>query len=203
LVFTIVSKLSLDTIPQPLSVVDAFERRASKEKAQLADDPAISSSSTYIPSFVTPSGLALTNAQKGKGKGKATTNGKPKANGSAGSGTAPKPRQRDKNGRYSNGDEDMDFEDSPNGSSGSAKRTSKTSTLHPDGELPAAESGVFSSHVPWHPIQHPSGTESSAPTEEGHWAPQQYLGPASGFLQDRSRLPFGTENPGRTIYSQR
>ncbi|KAF9643919.1 hypothetical protein BDM02DRAFT_3074416, partial [Thelephora ganbajun] len=71
-------KIVREIIPQPISVAAAFERRQAKERELLEDTPAISSTSTYIPSFVTSTGLALTNAQKGKAKTKATANGKAK-----------------------------------------------------------------------------------------------------------------------------
>lgn len=198
-----------DTIPQPLTVADAFERRAAKEKAQLEDNPAIASGSTYIPSFVTPSGLALTNAQKGKGKSKATTNGKAKVNGSGTNGTV-RSRQRDKHGRYSNGgDEAMEFAEGTDGTPSTPQRKSRTSREDGDeAEQPGlqmypidANGFQQATHSPWPAMQQPSDSNSS-PHQDGQWSPQHYLGPASGFLQDH-RLPFGTENPGRTIYSQR
>jgi len=198
-----------DTIPQPLTVADAFERRAAKEKALLEDNPAIASGSTYIPSFVTPSGLALTNAQKGKGKSKVATNGKAKINGSGTNGVV-RARQRDKHGRYSNAGDEGESMDVTNGTqSGTVRRKSRTSradeTEAEDADnqaYPVEENGYQQApHSPWPAMQHPPET-SPSPNQEGRWSPQHYLGPASGFLQDH-RLPFGTENPGRTIYSQR
>lgn len=186
----------VDTIPQPLSVVEAFERRAAQEKALLADDPAISSSSTYVPSFVTPSGLALTNAQKGKGKGKLAPNGKTKTNGS----TSTAKRQRDKNGRYSNDDDDDDM-DFDNGIRVAAPSMSRRNSRTGPGEEMHVNGFQQGTQASWPVSQQPSDTEVT-PTVEGQWAPQQYLGPASGFIQDH-RLPFGNDNPGRTIYSQR
>lgn len=196
----------IDTIPQPLSVAEAFERRAAKEKALLTDDPAISSSSTYVPSFVTPSGLALTNAQKGKGKGKTATNGKTKVNGAAAaaSSSALARRQRDRSGRYSNGDdEDMEFVgDGTDAPPTLSRRNSRTSAGHGQEMDPNMQANGFE-QGPWPPAQNPPSSDAdSSPNVEGQWAPQQYMGPASGFIQDR-RLPFGNENPGRTIYSQR
>jgi hypothetical protein len=205
---SIISYNFSDTIPQPLTVADAFERRAAKEKALLEDNPAIASGSTYIPSFVTPSGLALTNAQKGKGKSKATTNGKPKVNGSSTNGTV-RARQRDKHGRYSNGGDGLESMDAANGTSGASRRKSRTSRAdaneaeHTDQQAYLAEENGYQQapHSSWPATQHPPDSTPS-PRQEGRWSPQHYLGPASGFLQDH-RLPFGTENPGRTIYSQR
>lgn len=183
-------------------MAEAFERRTAKEKALLTDDPAISSSSTYVPSFVTPSGLALTNAQKGKGKGKTATNGKTKPNGAAaGTSASAARRQRDRSGRYSNGDdEDMDFVgDEVDALPTLSRRNSRTSAVHgQEMDLNSHANGFQQGQ--WPASQHPPS--EGDPAVDGQWAPQQYLGPASGFIQDR-RLPFGNENPGRTIYSQR
>ena len=114
-----------EIIPQPISVAVAFERRQAKERELLEETPAISSTSTYIPSFVTSTGLALTNAQKGKTKAKATANGKAKHNGAhAGNG-----KVRSSNGHSANGTA-KGIRSNGNGarpSNGSSARTAKPS----------------------------------------------------------------------------
>lgn len=215
-----------EIIPQPISVATAFQRRQAKEKELLEETPAISSTSTYIPSFVTSTGLALTNAQKGKTKAKTTTNGKAKP-------TQPNTssmtkRQKEKAERQqANGVEPMETEST--GATSTSTSTSRSRKPRPEKQRqsgpelhlepkPEAEPNGLSPNAqngfppvpspPWtvHPI-HPqvvprppfpnSGELPSLPPPTQH-----FMGPASGFLQDH-RLPFGGDNAGRTIYSQR
>lgn len=218
-----------EIIPQPISVAAAFERRQAKERELLEDTPAISSTSTYIPSFVTSTGLALTNAQKGKTKTRTTTNGKVKPP-QPGTSTMTK-RQKEKAERQqANSAETTEAE--PTGtSSASASTPSRTrkprqekqkqpvpSPHHeqkPEVELNGLNSNGQNGFPPipsppWsiHPIHshvvarppYPNGGDlPSLPPP-----PQHFMGPASGFLQDHAHgLRFGGENPGRTIYSQR
>lgn len=218
-----------EIIPQPISVAAAFERRRAKEKELLEDTPAISATSTYIPSFVTSTGLALTNAQKGKTKAKATTNGKAKP-------TQPNTssmtkRQKEKAERQqANGAETTETEPTgaPPASISTASRARKprqekqkqpaptphhepTSEVEPsaNGPNPGGQNGFPPiPSPPWsvHPI-HPQ-VVSRPPFPNGGELPplppptQHFMGPASGFLQDH-RLPFGGDSAGRTIYSQR
>ena len=217
-----------EIIPQPISVAAAFERRQAKERELLEDTPAISSTSTYIPSFVTSTGLALTNAQKGKTKAKATANGKAKP---------PQPktssmtkRQKEKAERQkANSVETTEGE--PTGASSVSVSTSSQSRkpsqekqkpsgsashhepkleVEPNGPGPIGQNGFPPiPSPPWsiHPIHphvvacppFPNGADLPPPLPPSS---QHFMGPASGFLQDR-RVPFGGENPGRTIYSQR
>jgi len=193
----------------------------------LEDTPAISSTSTYIPSFVTSTGLALTNAQKGKTKAKATTNGKAKPPQSNKSSMTK--RQKEKVERQqANSAETTEAE--PAGTTsvsvsapprtrkprqekqkqqGSPSHHEPKPEVEPNGPSPNGQNGFPSvPSPPWsiHPI-HPhvvarppfsnGGDLSSLPPPTQH-----FMGPASGFLQD-NRMPFGGENPGRTIYSQR
>ena len=219
--------IRLDIIPQPISVADAFERRQAKERELLEDTPAISSTSTYIPSFVTSTGLALTNAQKGKTKTKATTNGKAKP--SQPNASSMTKRQKEKaEKQQANSAETTEAE--PTGpASASVSTSSRTrkprqeklkqsepvphhepkSEVSPDGPGPNDQNG-FSSvpSPPWsiHPI-HPHVVARPPYPNGGELPPlppstQHFMGPASGFLQDH-RLSFGSDNPGRTIYSQR
>lgn len=217
-------KVVRDIIPRPISVADAFERRQAKEKELLEDTPAISSTSTYIPSFVTSTGLALTNAQKGKAKAKTTTNGKPKpARSNTSSMTK---RQKEKAERQqANGAETAESEPTgpPSASASTSSRTrkprqEKPKQSHPaplqepkpEVELNGPNGFPPIPSPPWsvHPI-HPH-VATRPPFPNGNELPpppplppaQHFMGPASGFLQDH-RLPFGGDNAGRTIYSQR
>ena len=215
-----------EIIPQPISVAAAFERRQAKERELLEDTPAISSTSTYIPSFVTSTGLALTNAQKGKTKTRTTANAKTKP-------PQPNPspmtkRQKEKAERQqANSAETTEAE--PTGTiSASASTSSRTrkprqekqkqlgSATHrepkpeaePNGPSPGGQNGFPPiPSPPWsiHPI-HPH-VVARPPYPNGGGPPlppstQHFMGPASGFLQDHG-LRFGNDNPGRTIYSQR
>lgn len=216
-----------EIIPQPISVAAAFERRQAKERELLEETPAISATSTYIPSFVTSTGLALTNAQKGKAKAKATTNGKAKPTQS--NTPSMTKRQKEKAERQqANGAETTETEPTgaPSTSASTSSRTRKprqekqkqpASASHhepkpevePNGPSPSGQNG-FSQipSPPWsiNPIhsqvvtrpQFPNGSElPPLPPPSQH-----FMGPASGFLQDH-RLPFGGDSAGRTIYSQR
>ncbi|OBZ71651.1 hypothetical protein A0H81_08329 [Grifola frondosa] len=97
-----------DTIPPPISLSEALERRAAKERALLEDDPATSAA-------VTPSALATgvplptqTSRLKGKSRqsGCAQPNGNEKTNGSTSANTgAGTKRQRDSKGRWSHSGE--------------------------------------------------------------------------------------------------
>jgi len=216
-----------EIIPQPISVADAFERRQAKERELLEDTPAISSTSTYIPSFVTSTGLALTNAQKGKTKTRATANGKTKP---------PQPstssmtkRQKEKAERQqANSAETTEAE--PTGSASASTSTSSRTRkprqekqkqpgpaphhepkpeVEPDAPGPNGQNGFPPiPSPPWsiHPI-HPHVVARPPYPNGGDLPPlppstQHFMGPASGFLQDHG-LRFGNDNPGRTIYSQR
>jgi hypothetical protein len=192
----------------------------------LEDTPAISSTSTYIPSFVTSTGLALTNAQKGKTKAKASANGKAKPMQPHTSSMTKRQKERAER-QLANGAETTEAEPSgPPSASTSTSRTRKPrqekqkkpvlTTSHEPG--PEVEPNVPSPNVqngfptipspPWsiHPI-HPQPVTRPPFPNGGELPPippptQHFMGPASGFLQDH-RLPFGGDNAGRTIYSQR
>jgi len=216
-----------EIIPQPISVAAAFERRQAKERELLEDTPAISSTSTYIPSFVTSTGLALTNAQKGKTKAKATANGKAKP---------PQPktssmtkRQKEKAERQKANSEETTEAEPTGATSASVSTSSRTRKpsqekqqppgseshhepkpeVEPNGPSPNGQNGFPQiPSPPWsiHPI-HPHVVACPPFPNGGDLPPlppsaQHFMGPASGFLQDH-RPPFGSDNPGRTIYSQR
>ena len=223
------SDLFKEIIPQPISVADAFERRQAKERELLEDTPAISSTSTYIPSFVTSTGLALTNAQKGKTKARAIANGKAKA--AQPNTSSMTKRQKEKaEKQQANGAETTESE--PTGPPPTSASTSSR-TRKPRQEKQKQPSPVPAPHhepkpepepnvpnpqgqngfppvppPPWstHPI-HPQIVARSPFPPGGETPPlppstQHFMGPASGFLQEH-RLPFGGDSAGRTIYSQR
>lgn len=230
--FFILSRLNAhlnhsEIIPQPISVTAAFERRQAKERELLEDTPAISSTSTYIPSFVTSTGLALTNAQKGKTKAKATTNGKAKSTQPNASSMTKRQKEKAEK-QHANGVETTEAESSraPSTSPSTPSRTRKPRQekqkqsspvphhepkpeVEPNVPSPLGQNGLAPiPPPPWstHPI-HPQVVPRS-PFPNGGEVPSlpppapHFMGPASGFLQEH-RLPFGGDNAGRTIYSQR
>jgi len=194
----------------------------------LEDTPAISSTSTYIPSFVTSTGLALTNAQKGKTRTKATANGKTKP---------PQPntssmtkRQKEKAERQQATSTDT-TEAEPTGATSAAVSTSTRTRkprqekqkqpapatnhepkpgVEPNGPSPNGQNGFPPiPSPPWsvhtvhpHVITHPSFPNGGELPSLPPPTTQHFMGPASGFLQEH-RMPFGGDSAGRTIYSQR
>lgn len=220
--------IRLEIIPQPISVADAFERRQAKERELLEDTPAISSTSTYIPSFVTSTGLALTNAQKGKTKAKASANGKAKPTQPNTSSMTKRQKEKAEK-QLANGVETTEPESAgaPSISASTSTRTRKPRQekqkqpspvphpepkpeVEPNAPTPQGQNGFPAiPPPPWstHPIHPHVVTRSPFPTG-GELPPHpppstpHFMGPASGFLQDH-RLPFGGDKAGRTIYSQR
>lgn len=222
-----------EIIPQPISVATAFERRQAKEKELLEDTPAISSTSTYIPSFVTSTGLALTNAQKGKTKAKAASNGKAKPTQPTTSSMTKRQKEKAEK-QQANGVEPMEIEPTvdPSASASAPPRTRKprqekpkqpspvphhepkpTPEVEPNAPVPHGQNGFPSiPPPPWstHPVHphvvacSPFPTSGEVPPPPHPPSTQHFMGPASGFLQVQDhRLPFGGDNAGRTIYSQR
>lgn len=193
----------------------------------MEDTPAISSTSTYIPSFVTSTGLALTNAQKGKTKAKATANGKTKPQPNTSSMTKRQKEKAEK--QQANGAETTEAESTgaPSTPASTPSRTRKQRQekqkqsspephpepkpeVEPNAPSPHGQNGfppIPPPHWSTHPI-HPHLVTVSPFPDDGEPPPRlppstpHFMGPASGFLQDH-RLPFGGDNAGRTIYSQR
>jgi len=209
-----------ETIPHPMTLTDALERREMKEKG-VDMEPAISTTST-MPS-VSFSALGASHSFVSKPKGKSrVVNGREKVNGSASTGRKDSKRKRDSNGDAS-------------GSARTSSRPNRGTRAAPRDEWPDVR--------PAEPVSHPSGSllangaspyryarqpqwaanqttmrsddfiedphsrrvepryVSPPPREDGDgWNGGQYAGPASGFLQQ----PFNhvVANPGRTIYSQ-
>ena len=214
-----------EIIPQPISVADAFERRQAKERELLEDTPAISSTSTYIPSFVTSTGLALTNAQKGKTKTRTTANGKTKPPQPSTSSMTKRQKEKAEK-QQANSAETTEAEPTGSASTSSSSRTRKPRqekqkqpgpAPHQEQKPEVDPNGLNSNgpngfpaipSPPWsiHPI-HPHVVARPPYPNGGELPPlppstQHFMGPASGFLQDHG-LRFSNDNPGRTIYSQR
>jgi len=203
-----------DTIPSPLSLSDALQRREAKEKELLEEDPAISTSLSVS--------LSGSYTSKGKGRGR-MANGKEKLNGSTSSNRRDS-RSRDTKGRWS-----YDFHpgstraDSAEGSWTPCTWSDERATFRPTSAQMPAQNGVEARKlsplpdpfVPARPhivVPRDGRPELAPPSHNPHPAsaflaanetwPGQYTGPASGFLQD-PRGSFGrvSPNPGRTIYS--
>ncbi|KAL1950291.1 hypothetical protein VTO73DRAFT_5415 [Trametes versicolor] len=213
-----------DTIPKPISIVQAMALRAAKERELLEDDPAISAAAPSSPPFMpnipsTSNSLSMTKPKpKVRQSLPAETNGgaKPKMNGSASAagasagtstsaaGASGRQRYRDSNGRWRR----------VNGGHSEGTPTSTTSTRASSARIRnrsarAREAEEASGHV-----AHPNG---ASPVANGHSAssagmhqdmnvssgstmpldrlsPAQFTGPASGYLEDTGRLSFN----GRT-----
>ncbi|KAL7279974.1 hypothetical protein ACG7TL_006385 [Trametes sanguinea] len=107
-----------DTIPTPITIVEAMARRAAREREMLEDDPAISAAPPSSPPLMpsTPSASASISVARAKPKARhslpAEPNGKQKLNGSASAADTPasastsaasaaaRQRYRDSNGRW-------------------------------------------------------------------------------------------------------
>jgi len=209
---------AIDTVPHPISLAEALQRREMKEKGG-DTDPALSLSSILPGSAsFSASGTSQNFVSKSKGKSR-VTNGKEKVNG-----TASASKKETKRKRESNDD-----------GARTSSRTNRGTRAAPRDEWPDVR--------PAEPVSHPSGSllsngaspyryarqpqwaanqttmrsddfiedphsrrvepiyPSPPPREDGDgWNGGQYAGPASGFLQQ----PFNriVTNPGRTIYSQ-
>jgi hypothetical protein len=216
----------IDTIPSPLPLGEALQRREAKEKEILEADPAMSSwASGHLPNSVPGS---YSSTSKGKGKARAV-NGKDKSDG----GVIKKERRpRDFNGRWSY----MNGDSGENTGADGIEVTWPPCTW-PDERLPfrptshsPAQNGAASISVGYlregdldtirptggrniTPVARPlddqlefsssvsySGQQNAFPQGEA-W-PGQYTGPASGFLHPHGSFVRINPNPGRTIYSQ-
>lgn len=198
----------LDTIPEPISLSEALERRKTKEKEDLETNPAMSSAtqSTF------PGSTLSTGQLNGKLKSRSRqANGKDKASASA----IPQVEYRRQPGIFDPPD-DSTLANIVRSSSGRVIRS--TRAVRQD-EADDDESGMTNGfayphdHGAWSgspsprrlPTSNRSPLEihnSTPPSFTPPW-PGQFTGPASAFLQD-SQSAFGrmVQNPGRTIYSQ-
>ncbi|KAH9950537.1 hypothetical protein B0H21DRAFT_497045 [Amylocystis lapponica] len=210
-----------DTIPTPLSLSQALELRAAKEKELLEDDPAISASLVPSMTFI-PSGPNSSLSSRSRTRSR-QSNGKEKANGSASAGGGR--RQRDTKGRWSISGRSSEHEGEDGGSismngtrtSGRTSRPSRTSrnasaaqghSASVNGALPfqngmhsprmfSAEHAAWAMPPPAAPLSHhaadPLGHHLDPLRADERWSPARYTGPASGYLEDH-RMIFSGRN---------
>lgn len=199
-----------DTIPEPISLSKALERREAKLREDLAANPAVSSciQGQSISSAPIPSG------QHANGKAKKKSRA---------------PQEKEKSARSSpsahhggyNEEVEMEVDDREVNhvppSRSSSGRVIKASRVVREGMQESSSGSVVngSAHHQLEPVESSSGsasppgaTSAQRPTYDYQqplppsW-PGQYTGPASGFLQDPSHAwAYVKQNPGRTIYSQ-
>lgn len=184
-----------DTIPEPISLAEALDRRAMKEKEDLEANPAMSTTHRQSPPFIAVSAPHL--------------NGKPKA----------KPRPSVANGRETssasaNGSSKREHRRNEDGMDGVVSRSRSTRVAHEDryaGPEERASSDVGNEtgvhQAALSPRHSTSGLQDTgrSPREFAPNWPGHYTGPASGFLQDAHggfNRGIASQNPGRTIYSQ-
>ncbi|KAI0754945.1 hypothetical protein C8Q80DRAFT_1093608 [Daedaleopsis nitida] len=212
-----------DTVPKPISIAEAMQRRAAKERELLQDDPAISATAPPSPPFP-PTQLvsAPVNANtKAQPKARQSlpaprTNGT-ETNGSVSAASTPAAstnasasaagrgsRQRDRRGRWSNGP-------SANGShegtpvstagaetrAGSARIRNRSTRAREAAE--AAHSHGRGSHANGTSSAHnglsSSNDTASAGAHPDHWPAGQAVGPASGYMDEGNLLAANGRNP--------
>jgi hypothetical protein len=220
-------KIFTDTIPSPLPLCEALQRREAKEKEILEADPAMSSwAPGQLPNSVHGN---YSSASKGKGKARAV-NGKEKSDGD---GIKRERRSREFNGRwsYTNGDggentgtdgievtwppctwpdEQPPFRPTShppaqNGadsiSVGYAREGDLEAIRPPGGRTVASAARPLDDPMEFFPSVSYSGQQTAFSAQGEAW-PGQYTGPASGFLHPHGSFVRIGPNPGRTIYSQ-
>ena len=197
-----------DTIPEPISLSEALERRKTIEKEDLETNPAMSSATqSNFP------GTALSaNHMNGKLKSRSRpANGKEKAGASA----ALQGEHRRQTGIFDPPD-DPTLANVVRSSSGRVIRSTRAARQDEadNDEIGMTNGFAYSrDYDPWSgsasPRRPPTSNRSphdihnsTPPSFTPPW-PGQFTGPASAFLQD-SQSAFGrmVPNPGRTIYSQ-
>lgn len=199
--------ITSDTIPEPISLSEALERRKAKEKEDLETNPAMSSATQSI--FP---GSSFSASQNGKLKSRSRpVNGKERGSAS----TTLLGEHRRQPGIFDPPD-DPALANVIRSSSGRVIRSTRVN--HQD-EAADDESGMTNGFVYSNEPEAWSGSasprrlpmlnrsphdilNSTPPSFTPSW-PGQFTGPASAFLQD-SQGAFGriVQNPGRTIYSQ-
>ncbi|OAX44308.1 hypothetical protein K503DRAFT_706615 [Rhizopogon vinicolor AM-OR11-026] len=196
-----------DTMPEPISIVDALERRAMKEKEDLEANPAMSTTvRRQSPPFIAVSAPQLNGKSKAKPR-------PPVASGETSSASANGSTRKEHR-------RNEDRVDGVTSRSRSVRAADEDRYVGP-GDVPSdigKEAGYHQDDVSWTaPVSSPrrtiAGLRASHEIQEGRSPPHpdfapkwpgHYTGPASGFLQD-SQGAFGrgvSQNPGRTIYSQ-
>lgn len=197
-----------DTIPEPISLSEALERRKTKEKEDLERNPAMSSAT--LSNF--PGTTLSANHLNGKLKSRSRpANGKEKSSASA----ALQGEQRRQTGVFDPPD-DSTLANVVRSSSGRVIRSTRAARQDEadDDEIGMTNGFAYSrDYEPWSgsasPRRLPTSNRSphdihnSPPSSFTPPWPGQFTGPASAFLQD-SQNGFGrvVQNPGRTIYSQ-
>jgi hypothetical protein len=209
-----------DTMPAPVSLVDALAMREEKEKELFDDDPAMSTMTT--PS-ARPSVKTGSKVQSQQNRNWVMINGQSHKNGSSNSSASTSKRAR----RTDRDDDNYGHRASPGApdpnrlwAEGSAARNAtghqqngRSSAAPPPKQnghhAPSSRSGTNTPKAdsPEHtsprtyPAPQPRPSPLGPPAEEPWTGP--YPGPVSGFLTGPG-APFGraAQNPGRTIYSQ-
>ncbi|KAG8214490.1 hypothetical protein J3R82DRAFT_9545 [Butyriboletus roseoflavus] len=197
-----------DTIPEPISLSEALERRKTKEKEDLETNPAMSSTtqSTFPGSSMSAGQL------NGKLKSRSRqANGKDKPSASV----TPQVEYRRQPAIFDPSD-DPTLANIVRSSSGRVIRSTRAARQDDadDDESGMTNGFAYSrDHDAWSgsasPRRLPPSTRSpldihnSTPSSFTPPWPGQFTGPASAFLQE-SQNAFGrmVQNPGRTIYSQ-
>ncbi|KAG2151412.1 hypothetical protein DEU56DRAFT_727829 [Suillus clintonianus] len=184
-----------DTIPEPISIAEALDRRAMKEKEDLEANPAMSTTHRQSPPFVAVSAPQLNGKSKAKSR-PSVANGRETSSASA-NGSSRREHRRN--------EDVMD---------GVVSRSRSTRVAHEDryaGSEERASSDMGNETGLYQAA--PSPRRQNAGLQDRGRSPQEfapnwpghYTGPASGFLQD-PHGGFGrgisSQNPGRTIYSQ-
>jgi len=194
-----------DTIPEPISIAEALERRAMKEKEDLEANPAMSTSvHRQSPPFIAVSA--------------------PQLNGKSRSKPRPPVASRETSSASANGGTRREHRRNEDRMDGVISRSHSARAAHEDGYVGPEhvpndvgnEAGSYKYDwaapipSPRRPTAAPSASheiqEDRSPQHRDfapNW-PGHYTGPASGFLHD-SQGAFGrgtSQNPGRTIYSQ-
>lgn len=196
-----------DTIPEPISLSEALERRKTKEKEDLETNPAMSSATqSTLP------GPTLSHQLNGRLKSRSRpTNGKEKLNASM--------SLQGEHKRQTGIFDPLDDPTSTNvirSSSGRVIRSTRAARQDEadDEEIEMTNGFAYSrNYDSWSGAasprrlptsnRSPHDIQNSTPSSFTPPWPGQFTGPASAFLQD-SQNAFGrmVQNPGRTIYSQ-
>lgn len=197
-----------DTIPEPISLSEALERRKTKEKADLETNPAMSSANQSTFPGPTLSSHHMNGRLKSRSR---PANGREKPNAS----TSLQSEQRRQPAMFDPPD-DPTLGNVVRSSSGRVIRSTRAVRQDEadDEEIDMTNGFTYSrdydswsgsasprrlstSNRPPHDIHNLTPSSFTSP-----W-PGQFTGPASAFLQD-SQNTFGrmVQNPGRTIYSQ-
>ncbi|KAG1742371.1 uncharacterized protein EDB91DRAFT_1128874 [Suillus paluster] len=181
-----------DTIPEPISIAEALERRAMKEKEVLEANPAMSTTHRQSPPFIAVSAPQLNGKSKARPR-PPVHNGRETSSASA-NGSSRREHRRNEDGM-----------DSVVSRSRSTRVAQEDRYVGPEEHMSSDVGNEYQAATS--PRRSTVGLQETARSSHDfapNW-PGHYTGPASGFLQD----PHGgfsrgitSQNPGRTIYSQ-